>query len=194
MKLISVLYNKFVYRPLIKKKLGKVGKNFRLGYSSELLTPEFFSIGDNYYSGPYGYFGTNKNNPVVIGNHVMLGPFCKIIGGNHDYKFTKNHMCYNQNIDHMNTTIIIEDGVWIGSGTVILSNSKICEGSVIGAMSLVVNYIPPYCIAVGNPAKKIRKRFNESNQLKELISNVKSKYSFQEINDIYKTFAIDYKE
>jgi len=57
----------------MKMKLQHVGKNFRLGYHSEILNPEFFSIEDNFFSGPFGYFATNKNNPVYIGKYVMFG-------------------------------------------------------------------------------------------------------------------------
>lgn len=46
-------------------------------------------------------FGINKNNPVTIGNHVMFGPRCMIIEGNHDYTFKENHMIFNKQIDHM---------------------------------------------------------------------------------------------
>ena len=192
MKYFSVLYNKFIYRNLISRKLNRVGKNFKFGYSSELINPQYFSIGDNFFTGPNTYSSTNKNNLVKIGNHVMFGPDCKIIGGNHDIQFNKNHMYFNKEIDHMNSTIKIEDGVWIASSTILLSNTYLAEGSVIGAMSLVNSYIPPYSIAVGIPAKKISKRFKNSEDLKELLRNVNSKYTFDEINSIYKKCNIEY--
>lgn len=192
MKIFQILYNKFFYRPNIKGKLAKVGANFRISYSSELFNPQYFSIGDNFFAGPYGYFGTNRNNFVTIGNHVMLGPFCKIIGGNHDYRYTENHMYFNQNIDHMKSEIIIEDGVWIGANSIILSNSKISEGAVIGAMSLVVNYIPPYCIALGIPAKKFIKRFDKKEDLIKLLKNTNSKYSIEEVDEIYNIYNLSY--
>ncbi len=75
------LYNKFVYRPNLKRKLKRVGKEFKLGYCSEVLNPQFFTIGNFFYCGPFAYFGTNKNNPVVIGDYVMFGPKCIIQGG-----------------------------------------------------------------------------------------------------------------
>lgn len=191
-KLFAITYNKFIYRNLIKARLKKVGRNFKLGYSSELLNPQCFTVGDNFYSGPYGYFVTNRNNPVEIGNAVMFGPGCKILGGNHDPSYKLNHMFYNKDIDHMHSYIIIEDGVWIGANTILLSGTHIGEGTIIGSMSLVNKYIPPYTIAVGTPAKKFKKRFENETDLIECLSNVKSKYLFDTINEIYKLFGIEY--
>jgi len=191
-KFFAITFNKFIYRNIIKARLKQVGCNFKLGYSSELINPKYFSIGDNFYSGPYGYFVTNKNNPVEIGNAVMFGPGCKILGGNHDTLYKDNHMYFNKNIDHLQSYIIIEDGVWIGANTILLSGTKISEGTIIGAMSLVNNYIPPYTLAVGIPARKLKKRFEKRTDLIECLSNVKSKYLFDEINETYKLFGIEY--
>jgi acetyltransferase-like isoleucine patch superfamily enzyme len=42
---------------------------------------------------------------------------------------------------------------WIGNGTHIMKGVTIGEGAVIGANSVVINDIPPYCLALGNPAE-----------------------------------------
>lgn len=57
--------------------------------------------------------------------------------------------------------IIIGNDVWIGAHSLILSGSKIGNGSIIGANSVVNGEIPPYSIAVGSPAKVIKMRFEE---------------------------------
>lgn len=53
--------------------------------------------------------------------------------------------------------IRIEDNVWIGERSVILKGTTIGEGSVIGCNSVVTKDIPPYSIAVGNPAVVVKK-------------------------------------
>ena len=55
------------------------------------------------------------------------------------------------------TVIKIEDNVWIGELASILPGVTIGKGSVIGAATVVTNNIPPYSVAVGNPAKIIKK-------------------------------------
>jgi len=53
--------------------------------------------------------------------------------------------------------IRIERNVWIGFDVCVLPGVTIGEGSVIGARSVVVENVPPFSVAVGNPARIIRK-------------------------------------
>jgi acetyltransferase-like isoleucine patch superfamily enzyme len=46
---------------------------------------------------------------------------------------------------------------WIGHGSSIMKGVTIGEGAIIGADSVVVTDIPPYCVAMGNPARVIKK-------------------------------------
>jgi acetyltransferase-like isoleucine patch superfamily enzyme len=57
--------------------------------------------------------------------------------------------------------IVVENDVWIGAKSTIMSGVKIHNGSVVGANSVVTKDIPPYAIAVGNPAKIVKYRFEE---------------------------------
>ena len=56
--------------------------------------------------------------------------------------------------------VLIGHDVWIGQNVTVLSGVCIGTGAIIGANSLVAKSIPPYSIAVGNPAKVIRYRFS----------------------------------
>ncbi|MCQ3914431.1 MAG: hypothetical protein MJ201_01250 [Mycoplasmoidaceae bacterium] len=51
--------------------------------------------------------------------------------------------------------------VWIGQKAVILPGVKIGDGAIIGAYAIVAKDIPPYSVAVGNPAKVVKKRFSQ---------------------------------
>lgn len=187
-KIFNKLWVRIKYRLLLKK----IGDHFKLGEYSTILKPKNVEIGDHFFSGPNLYISTNKYNPIVIGNYVMFGPEVMILGGNHNYSYTSNHMCFCHQEDHCKSNITIEDGAWIGARTLILSGAEIGEGSVIGAMSLVNNKIPPYTIAVGVPARKTKRRFENKDDLIELLNNINSRYSFDDINAIYKRFNIEY--
>ena len=52
--------------------------------------------------------------------------------------------------------IRIGSNVWIGFDSCILPGVTIGEGSVVGARSVVVEDVPPYCVVVGNPARVLR--------------------------------------
>lgn len=73
-------------------------------------------------------------------------------------------------LPHKGDTIIGND-VWIGRESVIMPGVKIGDGAMIAAYSVVAKDIPPYCLAGGNPAKLIKKRFDD--ELTELLLNWK---------------------
>lgn len=52
--------------------------------------------------------------------------------------------------------ITVADNVWVGFDCIVLPGVSIGEGSVIGARSVVYENIPPYSVAVGNPARVVR--------------------------------------
>lgn len=105
-------------------------------------------------------------------NDITIGAFCSIAANviiqefNHNIATTTtynilSHLC--RDVDRITSKgpIIIEDGVWIGSNAIVLSGIRIGRGAIIGAGAVVVKDIPPYAIAVGNPAKVIKYRFSK---------------------------------
>ena len=56
---------------------------------------------------------------------------------------------------------VIGNDVWIGQNTVILPSVHICDGAIIGANSVMGSDVEPYTIVVGNPARVLRKRFDD---------------------------------
>lgn len=56
---------------------------------------------------------------------------------------------------------IIGNDVWIGMEAVVMPGVKIGDGAIIGARSVVVKDVEPYTIVGGNPAKPLKKRFND---------------------------------
>ena len=56
---------------------------------------------------------------------------------------------------------VIGNDVWIGQNVVILPGVHIGDGAIIGANSVVGSDVEPYTIVVGNPARLLRKRFDD---------------------------------
>ena len=191
--LLDIIFNRFVYRLYLKRKLKCVGVNFKFGYMSEINNPEFFSIGENFYSGPFCLFSTNKNNLVKIGDNVMFGPKCNIQGGNHDFSYL-GFMRFNDNVEHMSSDINIEAGAWIGTGSTLVSGGEIGEGSIVGAMSLVNKAIPPYVVAAGNPARVLKPRFTYLEQLEKTLIATNSQYTLEELQQLHESLGLQYLE
>lgn len=106
----------------------------------------WIEIGDNSYVGPY---------VCMAGpGHIKIGNSCLI--ASHSSVYANNHRDYGLSREG----IEIEDNCWIGSGVRILDGVTIGRGSVIGAGSVVTKNIPRDSIAVGVPAKVIKKSKN----------------------------------
>lgn len=107
-------------------------------------------------------------NGIEIKEFVSIGANVIIQEDNHNFHhlstfFVNSEILGRDAIDDVISKgkIIIEEDVWIGSNSIILSGVKIGRGSIIGAGSVVTKNIPSYSIVVGNPAKIIRKRFTD---------------------------------
>ena len=85
---------------------------------------------------------------IKIGNNVMVSHDVTIID-------TDAH-CMSYKDYEMTKPIVIEDNVWIGMKATILKGVTIGTGSMIGAGAVVTKSVPPYCLAVGVPAKVIK--------------------------------------
>ena len=101
--------------------------------------------------------------PVTIGNNVILAQNIVISALNHNYK-NVDVPIYLQG--ETVATITIEDDCWIGANVVITAGISIGKHSVIGGGSVVTKNIPPFCVAVGNPARII-KQYNNSTKIWE---------------------------
>jgi len=117
------------------------------------------------------------------GAALRMGAFCSIgkgtqvfLGGEHrtdwvtTYPFSKRWNCARHITGHPRTKgdVVIGNDVWIGRDALIMSGVKIGDGAVVGARAVVAMDIEPYAVYAGNPARFIRKRFDEKT-VQELV-------------------------
>jgi len=114
-----------------------------------------------------------------LGDKLIIGKFCQIAAGvefimngaNHQMNAVSTFPFYtlegwnmappaSADMPFKGNTVIGND-VWIGQNAVILPGVHIGDGAIIGACSVVGSDVNPYSIVAGNPAKLIRKRFDE---------------------------------
>jgi len=144
---------------------------------------EYIKKGINSYGNPEILTWSYTDKKVIVGNYSSIARGCKIIlNGEHNVnwvstfpfrKFKNKSKGWNECKKikgHPKTKgdVIIGNDVWIGRDVMILSGVTIHDGAVIGAKSLISKDVLPYTIVGGNPAKIIKKRFND-NQIKSLL-------------------------
>lgn len=135
------------------------------------------------------------------GDKLIIGKFCQIAAGvefvmngaNHQMNAVSTFPFYTlegwemeppaQTDLPLKGDTIIGNDVWIGQNAVILPGVHIGDGAIIGANSIVGSDIAPYTIVVGNPAKPLRKRFDD--ELIDLLERFRWwDRSIAEINDL----------
>lgn len=119
------------------------------------------TIGDDFYAN-HGCVMLDCAE-IIIGDRVLIGPNVGIFTAAHplDVEYRKQGLEYA-------LPILIEDDVWIGGNTTINPGVTIHKGAVIGSGSVVTKDVPEYSIAVGNPAKIIR-RLSEADKRKDAM-------------------------
>lgn len=108
--------------------------------------------------------------------HILIGKYCSLsdhlrfmIAANHEYETVTTypfeeilHLAYEHDSKQKHHfQVLIGNDVWIGRGATIMSGVQIGNGAVIGAGAVVAKDVPPYAIAVGNPARVVKYRFSE---------------------------------
>ena len=134
-----------------------------------------------------------------IGDKLIIGKFCQIgagvefvmNGANHQMNAVSTYPFYifgswdqsapsKEDLPFKGDTVVGND-VWIGQNSIILPGVHIGDGAIIGLNSVVTRDVPPYTIVAGNPAKAVKKRFDD--ELIDLLLKLKWwDKSIEEIN------------
>ena len=154
------------------KKYIKYGKNFTTGvgcrieaynFNNEntgIKTPQLI-IGNNVQINDYVHLSCAES--VIIEDNVLIASKVYVSDLNHgNYSSLKNpeHSCPDEIVKErkiFTKPVKICQNTWLGENVAVLSGVTIGKNSIIGANSVVSKNIPENCIAVGNPAKVIKK-------------------------------------
>lgn len=138
-------------RALLKEMLAECGEG-------NWIEPPFYANwgGAHLHFGSHIYANFNltlvDDADIYVGDHTMFGPGCILATANHpinpelrakDYQYVK--------------PIHIGSNVWLGAGVIVCPGVTIGDNTVIGAGAVVTKDIPTDVVAVGSPARVIRK-------------------------------------
>ena len=159
-------------------------------FLKNVITAPNIQVGDyTYYDDPVDPTGFERNNVLFnwpeFGDRLIIGKFCAIASGVRFIMGSANHRMSSistypfhvfggaweehtpphlSQLPFKGDTVVGHD-VWIGRESVILPGVHIVDGAIVAACSVVARDVPPYTLVGGNPARKIRRRFDP-----ELIS------------------------
>ena len=154
------------------KKYIKYGKNFTTGVGCRIEAYNFNNrisdrknpqliIGNNVQINDYVHLSCAES--VIIEDNVLIASKVYVSDLNHgNYSSLKNpeHSCPDEIVKDrkiFTKPVKICQNTWLGENVAVLSGVTIGKNSIIGANSVVSKNIPENCIAVGNPAKVIKK-------------------------------------
>jgi virginiamycin A acetyltransferase len=153
----------------------------RMVFLKNIITNPHIIVGEyTYYDDPDDVYNFEKNvlyHFDFIGDQLIIGKFCQIATGVRFIMNGANHAMSgfstypfkvfgggwaNASLEvHSKGDMVIGNDVWIGNGATIMPGLTIGDGAIIGTNSLVTKDVEPYTIVGGNPAKQIRKRYDE---------------------------------
>ena len=127
--------------------------NERVYLDTEWKEQGYINIANRVYVGTgttlFGHSGLEIGERSLLAQNITLTPYSHKFGDPNEWIIKQ---------DGHSKKVTIGKDVYIGMGVCIMYSGDIGDGSVIGAGSVVVKPIPPYSVAVGNPAKVIKER------------------------------------
>lgn len=148
---------------IIRPRYISIGDNVTIGNDTDLFvhplrrdSKEFIiQIGNNVHIGRSNILGARKS--IILEENVLVGPHVMI--GDHSHRYENVDIPVKMQETTEAGPVRIERDSWIGANVFILPNVTIGRHSVIGANAVVNRDIPAFSVAVGVPARVIR-RYN----------------------------------
>ena len=135
------------------RSFGSRGENTDISPSARFGYPENIFIGSHCSISHHNHLYTGPNSKLTIGDHTLLGPYVFMTTD----AFSKSK--YEMTVVHSGreADIVIGENVRIGAHAIVLPAVTIGDGASIGAGAVVTDDIPAGAVAVGNPAKVIKR-------------------------------------
>lgn len=145
----------------------KIGENCTVGENTVFTInirddSKRLLIGNNVYIGRDNFFAVGSS--IIVNDYSMLGNKCSLMCSDHG--FDNPMIPYSLSEINNDKHIVIGVNCWIGYNVSIVGNITIGHGSIIGANAVVLQDVPPFSVAVGNPARVV-KRYNFKSNLWE---------------------------
>lgn len=147
--LVPGLPGVYLRRAYYRVTLGLASTGFVVEFGT-ILAQRGIEIGSNAYIGPFANIGLSS-----IGDDVLLGSGVHVISGRRVHPIGRTDVPIREQ-GMVLEPVRVGHGAWVGNGALVMAD--VGEEAVIGAGAVVVEPVPGWAVAVGNPARVIRDR------------------------------------
>jgi len=152
----------------LAKRLIKLLVRLTPGYGlrAKLLRAAGYTVGHSVFIGEdLIIIDTQYQKPLVfIGDRVTIAARVTLVTASGAPQSTEVYKIFGAEVG----PIVIEDGVWIGTGAIILPNVTIGHAAIVGAGAVVTKDVPPCTVVVGVPARPIKRFSLETGEVSNL--------------------------
>lgn len=141
----------------LRGRWAEIGEGFQVGVTTKI--PAGSRLGRYAYIGK----GFSAPSPVCLGDLCMISMNVVLVGNDHGTDSLADPIRLDFRWKHSVT--VFEGDVWVGHGAIIRSGIRLGRGAVVAAGAVVTRDVPPYTIVGGNPAREIRKRFEDGDRI-----------------------------
>jgi acetyltransferase-like isoleucine patch superfamily enzyme len=177
-------FSYFIREPLFRSRCASVGKRFRLFRMPYVVSHAEIRIGDDVnffgkvdifsgriFDNPRLIFGDRVdighnvgfvvNKEIVIEDDVNVASGVRFMDSDAHPKDTQDRIADLPPKPEEIKPVRICKNAWIGQNVFVLKGVTVGEGAIIGVNSVVVTDIPPYSVAMGNPARVVAKNLDK---------------------------------
>ena len=177
----ELLRAKLLYEPMVRARFHRVGKRLQVGRLPYIKGHPKITLGDDVYLGASVTIETGRfvdepelaignhvtiasdvyimvSKRVTIGDHVSIARGVEISDGDGHHTDLEKRMRDEPLTEDDLAPVTIEDHVWLGRGVRVLKGVTIGRGAIIAAGSVVASDVAPEAMAMGVPARTVRRK------------------------------------
>ncbi len=143
----------FVRASFYKQTLKKSYLDLDIGFCS------FFSKIESEVGKSVLITGHTQIGLVKIGGYTVIANYVSILSGRYQHNFTDPTKKITDEVNDTYNCVHIGSNVFIGDNSTVMAD--IGDNTIVGAASNVIKPLPPFIVAVGNPAKIVKKRLEK---------------------------------
>lgn len=152
------LYLHFTMRGLCERKFKRFGNGAEFRPGAYAIACSKISIGARVVIRPGSMLFADPRDgdggTITLQDDVLLGSAVQIYLNNHAFHDPSTPIIDQGH--YPSNSVVVERGAWLGAGSILLPGVSIGRNSVVGAGAVVTKSVPPFSIAVGNPARVIK--------------------------------------